>query len=125
MEHHAVVAICPARPLIDLLANKAILNSQEIMRKNLVIEKMAKLIVEAVPVFITYNGCSTEGAGRELRDLESSLDGHESEVVLFEIGCDAGGSAELWTIKDGSHVPRVSETFSSQVVEWLYAHPKQ
>ena len=81
--------------------------------------------METVTQWATYNGCSTEGAGRELRDLESSLDGHESEVVLFEIGCDAGGSAELWTIKDGSHVPRVSETFSSQVVEWLYANPKQ
>jgi polyhydroxybutyrate depolymerase len=81
--------------------------------------------MQTVTQWASYNGCSTEGAARELRDLESSLDGHESEVMLFEVGCETGGSAELWTIQDGSHVPRVSETFSSQVVEWLYAHPKQ
>lgn len=81
--------------------------------------------IDTVTQWAEYNGCSTEGASRELRDLESSLDGHESSVMLFEVGCSAGGSSELWTIQDGSHVPRVSDTFASQVVEWLYAHPKQ
>lgn len=81
--------------------------------------------IDTVTQWAEYNGCSTEGASRELRDLESTLDGHESSVMLFEVGCSTGGSSELWTIQDGSHVPRVSDTFASQVVEWLYAHPKQ
>ncbi|MDD9888775.1 MAG: prolyl oligopeptidase family serine peptidase [Gammaproteobacteria bacterium] len=81
--------------------------------------------METVTQWADYNGCSTEGAERELRDLESNLEGHESSVLLFELGCAAGGSSELWTIQNGSHVPRVSESFSAQVVEWLYAHPKE
>jgi len=71
-----------------------------------------------------YNGCSQTGVGRELRDLEASLPGHESGVLKFEVGCKAGGSAELWTISAGTHVPVLSETFAAQIVEWLLAHPK-
>ena len=80
--------------------------------------------LESVVQWAGYNGCATDGAERELRDLESTLEGHESSVLVFSEGCRNGGSSELWTITDGSHVPRVSESFSSQVVEWLYRHPK-
>ena len=80
---------------------------------------------DTVIQWANYNGCSPMGAERELRDLETNLEGHESSVWLFEIDCDPGGSSELWTIQDGSHIPAVSESFSSQVVEWLYAHPKR
>ena len=56
--------------------------------------------------------CDQSGAGltttdaarrsrRELRDLEASLPGHETGVLKFEVGCKAGGSAELWTISSG------------------------
>ena len=79
---------------------------------------------ESVVQWAKYNQCGTEGVDRELRDLESTLDGHESSVLLFNESCRNGGSSELWTISEGSHVPRVSESFSAQVVEWLYAHPK-
>ena len=71
-----------------------------------------------------YNGCAEAGAGRELRDLEASLPGHETGVLKFEIGCKEGGSAELWTISSGVHSPMFSDTFAAQVVEWLLAHPK-
>ena len=79
---------------------------------------------ESVSQWAEYNQCSAEGADRELRDLEASLEGHESSVLVYNEDCREGGSSELWTISEGSHVPRVSESFSSQVVEWLYAHPK-
>jgi polyhydroxybutyrate depolymerase len=80
--------------------------------------------VESVTRWASYNGCEANGAQRELRDLEATIDGHESSVMLFEKGCQTGGSSELWTIDGGSHVPNISDTFSEQVVEWLYAHPK-
>ena len=71
-----------------------------------------------------YNGCEAQAAERELRDLVANLEGHESSVMVFNQGCKAGGSSELWTIADGSHVPAFSDTFAEQVVEWLLAHPK-
>ena len=35
-----------------------------------------------------------------------------------------GGSAELWTINGGGHVPALSAHFTRLVVEWLLGHPK-
>jgi polyhydroxybutyrate depolymerase len=60
-----------------------------------------------------------------MRDLDASLPGFETGVLKFAAGCKRGGSAELWTIAGGTHVPAVSETYGAQLVEWLLAHPKQ
>ncbi len=80
--------------------------------------------LQSVSRWASYNGCDAEGAERELRDLEATIEGHESSVITFKKGCHTGGSSELWTIDGGSHVPNISASFSEQVVEWLYAHPK-
>ncbi len=79
---------------------------------------------DTVTQWAQYNGCEAQAAERELRDLVANLEGHESSVQVFNQGCKAGGSSELWTISNGSHVPSFSDTFAAQVVEWLYAHPK-
>lgn len=79
---------------------------------------------DTVAQWAEYNGCEAQAADRELRDLVANLEGHESSVMVFNQGCKAGGSSELWTIADGSHVPAFSDTFAAQVVEWLLAHPK-
>jgi hypothetical protein len=39
-------------------------------------------------------------------------------------GCDVGGHAELWTIPSGSHVPNLSTSFASLVIDFLLAYPK-
>lgn len=71
-----------------------------------------------------FNGCEAQGRGREMRDLDASLPGFETGVLRFNVGCRAGGSAELWTISAGAHSPTFSDSYAEQVVEWLYAHPK-
>jgi polyhydroxybutyrate depolymerase len=71
-----------------------------------------------------YNGCDMSRNSREMRDLDASLPGHETGVMKFNTGCKDGGSAELWTISDGSHGPIYSESWAAQLVEWLLAHPK-
>ena len=80
--------------------------------------------METVSQWAAYNGCNTEGGQRELRDLVSNLAGHETSVSVYNEGCKAGGSSELWTMAAGSHVPSFSDSFAEQVVEWLLAHPK-
>jgi polyhydroxybutyrate depolymerase len=79
---------------------------------------------ETVAQWAEYNGCEAQANERELRDLVANLEGHESSVEVFNQGCKTGGSSELWTISDGSHVPSFSDSFAEQVVEWLLAHPK-
>jgi len=80
--------------------------------------------IGTVSRWASYNGCQDRGYAREVRDLDASLPGHETGVMVYNNGCAAGGSAELWTITAGSHVPPLSDSFAEQVIEWLYAHPK-
>ena len=71
-----------------------------------------------------WNGCDRTARGREMRDLDASLPGYESGALAYVAGCAPGGQVMLWTISAGGHTPPLSESFTAQVVEWLYAHPK-
>ena len=70
------------------------------------------------------NGCSViSEPGVAPFDLERSILGPESTSLSFG-NCRPGGAAELWTIAGGSHLPAISDTFSSSVIDFLFAHPK-
>ena len=60
---------------------------------------------------------------KELRkqiDLDKGLEGKDTTVTRW----DKKGTVELWTINDGGHIPSISDDFTKNVIEWLYAHPK-
>lgn len=80
---------------------------------------------ESVEAWAAHNGCAKTGVDTGTVDLDGGLDGAETVVTRYASGCRPGGSAELWTITDGSHAPDLSEHFSRRVVEWLLAHPKR
>lgn len=81
--------------------------------------------VGSVERWATYDGCSLNvDTSAPPLDLDSSLPGAETSVARYTDACNGGGSAELWTIVGGSHVPNLSSQFSRTVVEWLYDHPK-
>jgi polyhydroxybutyrate depolymerase len=77
-----------------------------------------------VASWASYNGCrSTPDRSTVQLDLESEIAGAETSVSTFA-DCRPAGAVELWTIDGGSHVPQVSSTFTSRIVDFLYAHPK-
>lgn len=81
--------------------------------------------VETVERWAAYNGCATSGTRESSKiDLVTEVDGPDTVVTRYERGCQAGGSAELWTIEGGSHSPPFAEGFARHVVEWFMAHPK-
>lgn len=81
----------------------------------------AKASVES---WAAHNGCAVTGADSGTLDLDGGIDGPESDVTRYTDGCRPGGSAELWTIDGGGHVPALSPHFTRLVVEWLLGHPK-
>ena len=81
----------------------------------------AKASVES---WAAHNGCAVTGVDSGTLDLDGGLDGAESDVTRYTDGCRPGGSAELWTINGGGHVPALSAHFTRLVVEWLLGHPK-
>ncbi|MDT8427166.1 MAG: PHB depolymerase family esterase [Pseudomonadales bacterium] len=80
--------------------------------------------IETVERWAAYNGCKAEGLVAGTLDLEQGLAGLETTVTRYTQDCRPGGSSELWTIAEGSHIPAISPVFSEKVVEWLLAHPK-
>ncbi len=78
---------------------------------------------ESVENWATRNGCAAAGAETGRLDLVSTLPGMDTTVTRYTRGCKPGGSAELWTIEGGAHVPELSEHFTRLTVEWLLAHP--
>ena len=78
----------------------------------------------SVENWAAHNGCAPAGADSGALDLDSGLDGLDTDVSRYTDGCRPGGSAELWTINGGGHVPALSAQFTRLVVEWLLGHPK-
>ena len=79
---------------------------------------------ETIARWAAYNGCEAQGKVIGTLDLERNLEGLETTRTSFAQGCAIGGSTELWTIAEGSHIPAISDSFSEEVVEWLLARPK-
>lgn len=80
--------------------------------------------LETVQRWAAYNGCTGPAKIVGTMDLEATLEGLETTRSRFTDDCKLGGSTELWTIAEGSHIPAISETFSKDVVEWLLARQK-
>ena len=72
----------------------------------------------------TRNGCAMTrmSSGADL-DLDSVLVGAETTREAHT-GCRAGGSAELWRIRGGSHIPTFGAAWAPSVIDWLYAHAR-
>ncbi len=68
--------------------------------------------VETTEQWATANGCTATATTSLPRlDLDASLPGAETSVVRYADGCAPGGSAELWTLEGGAHVPVLSSGF--------------
>ena len=42
-------------------------------------------------------------------------------MTTYADGCLGGTRVELWTIKDGRHIPALSASFAPAVLDFLYA----
>jgi polyhydroxybutyrate depolymerase len=66
------------------------------------------------------DGCSDRADTAAPRlDLDSSKPGKETSVSVYA-GCRGGTRVELWSIKDGAHVPPLAAGFAPAVMDFLY-----
>lgn len=80
--------------------------------------------VETVARWASRNGCEANAVELGTIDLDDAIGGAETKRARHAQGCHAGGSAELWTIATGSHMPTITSHFTPLLVEWLMGHPK-
>jgi polyhydroxybutyrate depolymerase len=81
--------------------------------------------VETVRDWARFDGCdagSLVSGGADI-DLDSLLLGAETKKEQFS-GCAPGLSAELWTIRGGSHIPTFNSSWAPSIYEWLLAHAR-
>ncbi len=81
--------------------------------------------VETVTGWAERNRCGSAltPTGATL-DLDTALAGAETDVARFE-GCAAGAAVELWTIRNGAHVPVLGAHWAPAIYDFLSAHPKR
>ncbi|MFT5154354.1 MAG: polyhydroxybutyrate depolymerase, partial [Planctomycetota bacterium] len=71
------------------------------------------------------NGCDLiQDTSAPNINLDGGIPGQESSVTRWLSNCDLGGSAELWTISGGGHIPNLSNPFIGHVIGYLLEHPK-
>ena len=78
--------------------------------------------VDTVAFWRKQNGCAEQpDASVAPLDLERELGGAETAVTRYRAGCRDGSRVELWSIKDGKHVPALSAEFGKTIVDFLYS----
>ncbi len=78
---------------------------------------------EAVAFWAEQASCAATPTTAETLDLVGSLPDAETQVLRHE-GCASGGSAELWRIEGGSHIPSFAQDWPERLLDFLEAHPK-
>jgi polyhydroxybutyrate depolymerase len=66
-----------------------------------------------------YDGCADTATPGTALDLVGTLPGAETSVTTYSTGCKNGTKVELWSIKDGMHVPVFNGAFAAPVVDFL------
>jgi len=74
--------------------------------------------------WVGLDGCAgTPDTSAAPLDLDSGLPGAETTVSRYR-GCQGGATVELWTMKDGQHVPAVGPAFVPAVLDFLLAQSR-
>jgi polyhydroxybutyrate depolymerase len=76
---------------------------------------------DTVATWAAKNGCGSALTPGRTLDLITSQTGEETQTAAYA-GCRA--AVELWTIRGGVHVPRLTATWPEAIYEFLSAHPK-
>lgn len=77
----------------------------------------------SVDDWVRLDGCSATPTAGTALDLERNLAGAETTTSVYG-GCRGGAEVELASIVGAEHVPTLSATFGSAVIDFLLAHPK-
>lgn len=80
--------------------------------------------VETTDLWAAHDGCEATTTDGAAKDLETSIPGAETSVVIHDQACSPGGHVELWTIAGGKHIPNVGAEFRTSVFDFFDAHPK-
>lgn len=79
---------------------------------------------DTLAMWAAYDGCDPEPDPSKPEPRQILADLPPAEVTVHHDSCEPGGHVELWTQPDGVHIPRFTDDFSGQVLDWLLEHPR-
>jgi polyhydroxybutyrate depolymerase len=79
---------------------------------------------DTVQSWVLKNGCSTFETPGDPLDIIDPLMGSETQTGSWVTDCATNGSAHLWTIENGTHVPEVNANFGPLIFQFLLDHAK-
>jgi polyhydroxybutyrate depolymerase len=111
----------PARPVSVLQVHGT--SDRTIFYEGSVIANRRYPSAEAtVAMWRDLDGCAAKpDASAPPLDLDAALSGPETTVTAWHESCRDGTRAELWSIKEGSHIPALTPTFATAVADFLLA----
>ena len=77
--------------------------------------------LESVTDWAKINGCETLPRQLGPIDLDKSIPGPDTTVLLFEHKT-GGAITELWTIHGAGHGPNFNQRYTNMVIDWLLSH---
>ena len=77
----------------------------------------------SVTQWASHNGCGALGQPGFTLDLDSSVDGTETQLAAVA-DCPADGQVELWKMEGSSHVPVMNSSFPTTMMDWFTAHKR-
>ena len=64
-------------------------------------------------------GASEDGGALDLID---GIEGSETVIKNYEVGCAERRSVSLWTLEEGGHLPLFNDGWAEQTIGWLLEH---
>jgi polyhydroxybutyrate depolymerase len=78
--------------------------------------------LETVATWAAYAGCAEPPVAGPPFDGHETIPGAETEPLRYGVGAGCGGgSAELWTIVGGEHIPPLTDELRARLRDWLVA----
>ncbi|GLH96014.1 extracellular catalytic domain type 1 short-chain-length polyhydroxyalkanoate depolymerase [Phytohabitans aurantiacus] len=79
-------------------------------------------VADTIGLWRGLNGCTDRAdTSAPPIDLDSGLTGAETAITAYTTGCRDGTLVELWSIKDGGHIPALTDGFAPAVVDFMLA----
>jgi polyhydroxybutyrate depolymerase len=92
-------------------------------KQNHIMGKYIAGALTSIEFWAKQEKCSTPTFKRAELDLDRKVIGRETDLISYS-DCSGTSSVQLWRMNGVNHVPALSTSFSADLIDFLFAHPK-
>ena len=92
-------------------------------KQNHIMGKYIAGALTSIQFWADQEKCSAPELTRAALDLDRKVIGRETDLISYP-GCSGNSSVQFWRMNGVGHVPALSTSFSADLIDFLFAHPK-